>query len=55
MRRVENVTIEATYNKSRVAQKCLKVMCETHKLGLLGRRDCKLPGMCHELGHYKYA
>jgi hypothetical protein len=42
----------ATYNKNwELAQKCLKVMCETHKLrGLLvGRRDCKLPGMCHEL------
>ena len=42
----------ATYNKNwELAQKCLKVMCERHKLrGLLvGRKDCKLPGMCHKL------
>lgn len=42
----------ATYNKNwELAQKCLKVMCERHKLrGLLvGRKDCKLPEMCHKL------
>lgn len=42
----------ATYNKNwELAQKCLKVMCERHKLrGLLvGRSDCKLPGICHQL------
>lgn len=42
----------ATYNKNwKLAQKCLKVMCNKHKLkGLLvGRKGCELPGGCNDL------
>lgn len=42
----------ATYNKNwDLAKKCLKVMCEKYKLRglLLGRKDCELPNLCHEL------
>ena len=42
----------ATYNKNwELAQKCLAVMCERHKLrGLLvGRKDCELTEKCNDL------
>ena len=42
----------ATYNKNwKLAQKCLKIMCNKYKLRglLIGRKDCKLPEGCNEL------
>ena len=42
----------ATWNKNwELAQKCLKIFCNKYKLRglLIGRKDCPLPGGCHEL------